>query len=499
MDYKIVIDAGHGGDDPGAIGNGIIEKDLTLAISKHMYDEFVKRGITPKMTRTIDETLSPSERVKRVLNAFGNSKDVIVISNHINAGGGDGAEVIYPLRSTSELPNLILSNLEKKGQNIRKAYQRRLPSDTSKDYYFMQRETGNTQAITVEYGFLDSTGDDVNQLKNNYKIYAEAVVDAVLEYLSEANVYVVQKGDTLWTIAKKFNTSVDEIKKVNNLTSNALSVGQKLKIPTKEAIVEKDTYVVKSGDSLYAIAQKYGITVDELKKANNLTSNVLSVGQVLKIPTKETIPEKGIYVVKSGDSLYAIAQKYGVTVDEIKRANNLTSNILSIGQTLIIPTTDTEPVADYINYTVKSGDSLYSIAKQYNTTVDELIGFNSLPNTLLNPGQILKVPVKDSSVTKPQEDYITYTVKSGDSLYAIARNYNTSVDSIMTLNNLKSTNLSIGQILKIPKASSGIKYIVKAGDNLYSIANKYNTTVDAIKLKNNLTSNLLSVGQILYI
>lgn len=446
MDYKIVIDAGHGGDDPGAIGNGIIEKDLTLAISKHMYDEFVKRGITPKMTRTTDETLSPSERVKRVLNAFGNSKDVIVISNHINAGGGDGAEVIYPLRSTSELPNLILSNLEKKGQNIRKAYQRRLPSDTSKDYYFMQRETGNTQALTVEYGFLDSTGDDVNQLKNNYKIYAEAVVDAVLEYLSEANVYIVQKGDTLWTIAKKFNTSVDEIKKVNNLTSNALSVGQKLKIPTKEAIVEKDTYVVKSGDSLYAIAQKYG-----------------------------------------------------VTVDEIKRANNLTSNILSIGQTLIIPTTDTEPVADYINYTVKSGDSLYSIAKQYNTTVDELIGFNSLPNTLLNPGQILKVPVKDSSVTKPQEDYITYTVKSGDSLYAIARNYNTSVDSIMTLNNLKSTNLSIGQILKIPKASSGIKYIVKAGDNLYSIANKYNTTVDAIKLKNNLISNLLSVGQILYI
>ncbi|HHW69242.1 MAG TPA: LysM peptidoglycan-binding domain-containing protein, partial [Tenericutes bacterium] len=438
MNYKIVIDAGHGGDDPGASGNGIIEKNLNLEISKHMYNEFVKRGITPKMTRTTDETLSPNERVKRVLNAFGNGKDVIVISNHINAGGGDGAEVIYALRNKSTLSNLILENLEKKGQNIRKAYQRRLPSDTSKDYYFMQRETPNTEAITVEYGFLDSTGDDVTQLKNNYKQYAEAVVDAVIEYLTESNIYVVQKGDSLWSIAKKFNTTVNDIKDLNNLTTNSLSVGQKIRIPSA-AIIEKGTYVVKSGDSLYSIAQRYGITVDELKRANNLTSNILSVGQTLKIPTTENIIEKGTYVVKSGDSLYSIAQKYGITVDELKRANNLTSNTLSIGQTLIIPTAETPPISDYINYTVVSGDSLYSIAKKYNTTVDELIGFNSLQNTLLNPGQILKIPVPGTTVDEPQQNYINYTVKSGDNLYAIARNYNTSVDSIITANNLKNT------------------------------------------------------------
>ena len=77
--------------------------------------------------------------------------------------GGDGAEVIYALRNKDTLSNLILTELESEGQNIRKAYQRRLPSDTSKDYYFMQRNTGDTESITVEYGFLDSTGDDVNQ------------------------------------------------------------------------------------------------------------------------------------------------------------------------------------------------------------------------------------------------------------------------------------------------------------------------------------------------
>ena len=88
-DYKVVIDAGHGGDDPGSSGNGIIEKDLTLDISNYMYDRFKSLGIPVKMTRTTDETLSPTERVNRVLNAFGNDSDVIVLSNHINAGGAE--------------------------------------------------------------------------------------------------------------------------------------------------------------------------------------------------------------------------------------------------------------------------------------------------------------------------------------------------------------------------------------------------------------------------
>ena len=86
---KIVIDAGHGGDDPGASANGIIEKELTLKISEYIYNRLKSLGLDVKMTRTTDETLSPTERVNRVLNAFGNSGDVLVISNHINAGGGN--------------------------------------------------------------------------------------------------------------------------------------------------------------------------------------------------------------------------------------------------------------------------------------------------------------------------------------------------------------------------------------------------------------------------
>lgn len=87
MNKKVVIDPGHGGVDSGAVGNGIIEKDLTLKISKYIYNRLKELGVDVKITRDIDETLTPNERVNRVLNSFGNNKDVLVISNHINAGG----------------------------------------------------------------------------------------------------------------------------------------------------------------------------------------------------------------------------------------------------------------------------------------------------------------------------------------------------------------------------------------------------------------------------
>ena len=337
---KIVIDAGHGGNDPGASGNGIIEKEYTLKISDYIYNRLKQLGLDVKMTRTTDETLSPKERVNRVLNAFGNSSEVIVISNHINAGGGDGAEVIYALRNKDTLSNIILNELESEGQNIRKSYQRRLPSDTSKDYYFMQRDTGDTESITIEYGFLDSKGDDVNQLKNNWKNYAEAVVRAIIEYLNltyipieGSNYYTVKSGDSLWSIAKKYNISVEDLKEANGLTNSLLTIGDILKIPTIEATEDKkNLYVVKKGDSLYKIAQNYDTTVSELMELNNLTSTNLSIGQLLEIPTMNI--DNGIYIVKKGDSLYKIARENNTTIDNLISINNLSNTLLSVGQKL---------------------------------------------------------------------------------------------------------------------------------------------------------------------
>ena len=447
---KVIIDPGHGGTDSGATGNNLLEKDYNLLISKYMYDRFKELGVPVAITRESDTTLSPTDRVNTILNKFGNSSDVILISNHVNSGGGEGAEVIYALRNRDTLAKRILENIGAAGQETRKYYQRRLPSDTSKDYYFIHRNTGNLEPLIVEYGFIDDT-KDVEFLKENYKELAEAVISAVANYIGvpytppegiTTNTYVVQKGDSLYSIANKLGTTVSELKKENNLTTNTLQIGEVLRIPTKEIYEEEENvYIVQKGDTLYSVAMANNTTVDELKKANNLTSNILSTGQLLKIPSA-LLPES-TYIVKKGDSLYSIANKYNTTVDELKRINNLTSNILSIGQVLKLPSdkvSDVEKEENTINYTVQKGDSLYSIARKYSTTIDKIKDLNNLTTNLLSIGQVLLIPTDTNLET-------TYTVQKGDSLYSIAKKYDTTVDRLKQLNNLKSNLLSIGQIL----------------------------------------------------
>ena len=447
---KVIIDPGHGGTDSGATGNNLLEKDYNLLISKYMYDRFKELGIPVAITRASDTTLSPTDRVNTILNKFGNSSDVILISNHVNSGGGEGAEVIYALRNRDTLAKRILENIGAAGQETRKYYQRRLPSDTSKDYYFIHRNTGNLEPLIVEYGFIDNT-KDVEFLKENYKELAEAVISAVANYIGVpytppegliTNTYIVQKGDSLYSIANKLGTTVSELKKENNLTSNTLQIGEVLRIPTKEIYEEEeDVYIVQKGDTLYSIAMANNTTVDELKKANNLTSNILSTGQLLKIPSA-LLPES-TYIVKKGDSLYSIANKYNTTVDELKRINNLTSNTLSIGQVLKLPSdkaSNVEKEENTISYTVQKGDSLYSIARKYSTTIDKIKDLNNLTTNLLSIGQVLLIPTDTNLET-------TYTVQKGDSLYSIAKKYDTTVDRLKQLNNLKSNLLSIGQIL----------------------------------------------------
>lgn len=403
MAKRVVIDPGHGGTDSGAVGNGIVEKDLTLLISNYMFDRFNELGVPVKMTRTSDETLSSSNRPRRVLDQFGNDRDVIVVSNHINAGGGEGAEIIYALRNSDRLASRILNELEKSGQVIRKYYQRRLPSDTSKDYYYIIRDTANNETVIVEYGFLDNA-NDANRLKNNYKDYAEAVVRAVTEYagydyvpVSGSGYYVVKKGDTLWNIAKNNNISVDKLKEINNLASNSLSIGQVLLVnDNNNNDISYDSnnslneyYTVVKGDTLYSIANKYGLSVDELKNYNNLTSNTLNIGQKLLVSKRDNL---NMYIVKKGDTLYSIANMYNVSVNDLKSVNNLVNNNISIGQELIIPVNSNNQNLNLQTYTVKKGDTLYNIAKNYNVSVSELKSINNLSSNILSIGQKLQIP-----------------------------------------------------------------------------------------------------------
>ena len=448
---QVVVDAGHGGSDSGAVSSsGVREKDLTLQIAQYMYEEFQKRGVPVTLIRNTDETISPTERVQRILAAYGDNPNVVIISNHINAAGSDiqgaeGAEVIYALRNDDTLASNILTALGNAGQTMRKVYQRRYPSDTSKDYYFIHRNTGSqTQPVIVEYGFIDNP-EDLARIQANYKEYVDAVVDAVIATANGqtipsgqgGNYYTVKSGDSLWSIANKYNITVNELKSLNNLSSNILQVGQILVLPSSTNDDNSgNTYTVKLGDSLWSIANKYNTTVNELKSLNNLSSDVLQIGQVLSVPSN-SVSVGNTYTVKSGDSLWSIANKYNTTVSNLKSLNNLSSDVLQIGQVLNVPSNS---VSMGNTYTVKSGDSLWNIANRYGISVAELKSLNNLSSDVLQIGQVLNVPSSNN----------VYIVKSGDSLWSIANRYGTSVSELKSLNNLSSNSLTIGQELILP-------------------------------------------------
>lgn len=405
---KIIIDPGHGGLDGGATGNNLIEKDLNLKSSLYMYDRFNELGIPVKITRDSDEYLPKTERVERVKSLYNNEPNVILISNHINAGGGEGAEVVYSLKNDSTLAQSVLNNIGEAGQIKRKIYQRRLPENPNKDYYYILRETGNLEPILIEYGFIDNI-NDASKLKNNLEDYAEAVVKAVTEYAGynyvkpgeiidiNKEIYIVKRGDTLYSIARDNNISVAELKNINNITNNTIYIGQELylknKIVEEEPNVNDDIYVVKKGDTLYSISKKLNISIDTLKALNKLNTNEIYVGQQLILSNDKNTEEYDVYTVKKGDSLWSISKKYDISVKELIELNNLNNLTLQINQKLKVPKTIIiEPEEnDTEIYIVEKNDTLWSISRKFNISVNELKELNNLTNNLLSIGQELKI------------------------------------------------------------------------------------------------------------
>jgi LysM repeat protein len=225
---------------------------------------------------------------------------------------------------------------------------------------------------------------------------------------TRAVTYVVQWGDQLLKIARRFGVTLSALKAANNLKDDTIYVGEILIIPApaptatpKPTIPPDRAYVVQPGDQLLRIARKFGVTLSALKSANGLTSDVIVPGQVLYIPTpppptatpKPTATLSGnnvYYTVQTGDTLTRIAAMYGVTTAAIKSANGLTSDTVRLGRTLLIP----NPTAKPIQYTVLAGDTLTSIAKKFNTTADAIKQANRMKTDTIFAGLILIVPSK---------------------------------------------------------------------------------------------------------
>ncbi len=331
MDYKVIINPELGGKDVGGSYNGQTAKDYNLRFSKLLSSKLNDMGISNLLLRSGDKTISNIERINMIKQ--NSSPNTIILTNGLDSEGD--IEIIYPLRSDDVLASRLATGFTDNDFNVSKFYQQRSSSNSSVDADSILASTTNPSVI-IRYGDISKNNDYLN---GRIDELVDVVANTLRSYLGLANdYYIVKKGDNLYSIAQKYNTTVDNIKKLNNLSSNNLSIGQKLIIKSIPSTKDDGNiyYIVKKGDNLYSIARQYETTVSKLKQLNNLTSNLLSIGQRL-IVKKNNANSNQIYIVKKGDTLYQIARLYNVSVVDLKRVNGLTNDILTIGMNLIIP------------------------------------------------------------------------------------------------------------------------------------------------------------------
>ena len=336
---KILLDPGHGGSDPGAIANGLQEKDVNLIVSNYLGELLKNAGYDVSYTRTTDVFVSLIRRSQMAAEKNAN----LLISLHLNAGGGHGVETYHSI--TDQNPTLaktITDNIADLGFRNRGVKTR--VGTNGADYYSIIRETinlSNAKPYLVEMFFIDSISDVNLYRQVGYQEMARAIYKAIIANhpisppTNNTNYHIVQHGDTLFSIANRFNTTVPAIKSLNNLTSDNLTIGQRLLIP--QSNINYFTYIVQHGDTLFSIANRFNTTVAAIKSLNNLTSDILRVSQQLSIPSNNII-NSFLYTVQNGDTLFSIANRFNTTVDNIRKVNNLSSDLLRIGQQLIITT-----------------------------------------------------------------------------------------------------------------------------------------------------------------
>jgi Cell wall-associated hydrolases (invasion-associated proteins) len=207
--------------------------------------------------------------------------------------------------------------------------------------------------------------------------------------------YVVEKGDTLYDLAKKFGVSIQTIKRANGLSNNRLYINDVLSIPDADdgdLSLSQIRYEVVKGDTLIGIGRKFGVPLLELKHTNYLASDRLIVGQYLIIPNP-----LHDYLVQRGDTLIGIGKRFGVSVGDIKSTNGLTSSNIKIGMNLTIPgaISTAHNFGEDNEYVVKRGDNLSLLAQRFGVPVTDIKRANDITGTIIRVGQALAIPYGD--------------------------------------------------------------------------------------------------------
>jgi len=228
---KIILDAGHGGKDSGGGSNKYwLEKVMNLMITLYQFARLKALGFNVVLTRNVDKYLSPEKRTKIIRE----SGAVLCISNHINAGGGDGFEAIHSIFNDGKLANMIADEIRKLGQNVRRVFTRKHPRYKNKDYYYMHRLTGSVTTLILEYGFADSKLDDIMQIKNDWKKYAEGVIKAICDYYDVKYV-------PAHTSSKDYMIKGDSGDDVEELQDNLMELGYSLGSYGADGVYGNDT------------------------------------------------------------------------------------------------------------------------------------------------------------------------------------------------------------------------------------------------------------------
>jgi len=287
-----------------------------------------------------------------------------------------------------------------------------------------------------------------------------------LESPATYNTYIVQSGDSLFEIARRFNTTVEALKAANSIVEEGrLMAGKALLIPTTEA-APVDLYEVQAGDTLFSIARQFETSIDILQGLNGLgDSSGIVVGQRLVVPAAGGISESGgaesglataapqvnegrygTHIVQRGDTLFDLARLYNTTVAQLRRLNGIEGGAdLIIGHSIIVPQVDETVLERYI---VQPGDSLYSIARRYDIDLQALRLLNRLADIRdLRADQVILLPKLEGRTLA------IHAIQAGDTLEKLAERYETNVEILRTLNGIADASLiEVGRTILVPTA-----------------------------------------------
>ncbi|MGC9315493.1 MAG: LysM peptidoglycan-binding domain-containing protein, partial [bacterium] len=422
------------------------------------------------------------------------------------------------------LEELLLANNLGRGSIIKPGMRLTIPVGKSKTSYKVQ--SGDTPStIAARFGVRTHDLLEWNNLDESTKIYpGQELVLLAGESQQEPMgkiVHSVQQGESLWSIAKRYDVHVSDLISWNGLSTDAtLQIGQKIQVVSNSSAGTggytqnrtKITYTVQKGDNLGKIALAYDVTVEAIQRWNDKKDTRLQIGDKLVIysdkPGSTGTVRAVDHKVKSGETLSQIAEKYGTTVAEIRLANGKSDDRIRVGEILKINST----VADKEQVTIHqviAGENLTGIARKYGVSVSDIRTWNSKTSDKIVPGEKLTIKGGKTPSTPVKAQLVRHEVSAGQTMSGIAVRYGVSVADIRKWNDKNSDVLIVGEVLNIYTSNSSngftskpepIIHTVASGENLWSIARKYNTTTDALLRDNSsIDPKLLRIGDILLV